>query len=55
MKRGALIRFDHPLRSKSRWIVGIVKYVCEDTGLTKVWSPNLGIRWVVTSQLKVIG
>ena len=55
MKSGAFIKFDHPLRSKSRPTVGIVKYVCEDTGLTKVWSPSLGIRWVVTSQLKVIG
>ena len=55
MKKGTLISFDHPLRSQRRIIVGIVKYVCEDTGLTNVWSPSLGSRWVVTSQLKVIG
>ena len=55
MNKGNLVRCDHPLRSKSEPIVGIVKYVCEDTGLTNIWSPSIGTIWVATSQLRVIG
>ena len=51
MNKGTLVRYDHKLNS----IVGMVQYVCEDTGLTKVWTTCGSSAWAVTSCLRVIG
>ena len=51
MKKGTLVRYDHKLKP----IVGIVRYVCENTGLTKVLTTCGISEWAVTSQLRVIG
>ena len=50
MNRGALVRYDHKLKP----IVGIVRYVCDDTGLTKVRTTCGDCIWAVTSCLRVI-
>lgn len=50
MNKGTLVRYDHKLQP----IVGIVRYVCDDTGLTKVTTTCGHCVWAVTSQLKVI-
>ena len=51
MKQGTLVRYDHKLKP----IVGMVRYVCEDTGLTKIWTTCGSSAWAVTSQLRVLG
>lgn len=50
MNKGTLVRYDHKLKP----IVGIVRYVCEDTGLTQIWTTCGSKAWTVTSQLKVV-
>ena len=50
MNKGTLVRYDHKLKP----IVGIVRYVCENTGLSKILTTCGNVEWAVTSQLRVL-
>ena len=50
MNKGTLVSYDHKLKP----IVGIVRYVCDDTGLTKVRTTCGDCIWAVTSQLRIL-
>ena len=50
MNKGTLVRYDHKLSP----VVGVVRYVCDNTGLTKVRTTCGHCIWAVTSQLRVL-